>query len=404
MALKLLINSLYRGGAEKQFAALSALLPADAIILLENEIAQQADAGRIKTLSSHSSSTSSVLKTASIPLYTRRLSALAGPGDTVLSFMERANIVNVIAAGLSGHRAVICERTRPSGEFSGLRGALMRPLIRRYYPRAGLVVANSEGVKKDLADNFSVPPGNIRVIRNGYDIAGIAALADAPLDAAWAEVYKRPVLATSGRLTAAKGQWHLIRIFKSVKAACPAAALALVGDGELKAYLAELSGDLGLKTFLGSGAPPPDADVYFTGYHENPFPFLAKARLFAFTSLWEGFPNALVEAMACGVPVIAADCASGPREILSPDTPFDCRAKVPEKAPYGVLMPVLSGARRDTAPLEPAEEAWAAEISGLINNKTALNGCAVAGRKRAGDFEISGAVARWKEVLSTYER
>jgi len=400
MALKLLINSLFRGGAEKQFAALSALLPADAVILLENEIRQRTDPATLRTLSSHTSGTPSALKTAAIPLYARRLSALTGPSDTVLSFMERANIVNVIAARSSGHRAVICERTRPSGEFSGLRGALMRPLIKRYYPRAALVVANSEGVSKDLTDNFSVPAEKIRVVHNGYDTAGIAALAGAPLDAAWSEVYKRPVLVTSGRLTAAKGQWHLLRIFKSVKTASPDAALVLVGDGELKDQLTELAAGLGLKAFTGADAPPPDADVYFTGFRENPFPFLAKARLFVFTSLWEGFPNSLVEAMACGVPVMAADCSSGPREIISPDTPFTRSAARPENAPYGMLMPVLSGARRGSSPLEPAEEAWAAALIGLMNDKTALQCYAGAGAARAADFGLAKAVAGWESILT----
>ncbi|OGR41885.1 MAG: hypothetical protein A2X35_11280 [Elusimicrobia bacterium GWA2_61_42] len=400
MALKLLINSLFRGGAEKQFAALSALLPAESILLLENEICQPADAAKIKTLSEHRAATSSALKTAAIPLYAHRLAKLAGPGDTVLSFMERANLVNVIAARRSGHRAVICERTRPSGEFSGLRGALMRPLIKRYYPRADLVVANSQGVKKDLADNFLVPAEKIKVINNGHDTAGIAAQARVPLDAAWARVYERPVLATSGRLTPAKGQWHLLRIFREVKKTLPEAALVLVGDGELKPWLLELSRELGFKTFSGEGAPPADADVYFTGFRENPYNFIAGAGLFVFTSLWEGFPNALTEAMACGIPVMSADCSSGPREILAPATPFFTRTNAPEKAPYGLLMPVLSGRRLAAARPEPEELAWAGEICAALADKKALEAYARAGLVRAGDFALSKTAALWKEIVT----
>ena len=280
MGLKLLINSLFRGGAEKQLVALARLLPHDALILLENEISWPVDASKIKIISGHSSSTSPLVKTVSIPLYARRLAAAVQPGDTVLSFMERANIVNVLAARRSGHRAAICELTSPSGEFSGLRGALMRPLIRRYYPEAALVVANSAGVKKDLCGNFAVPEEKIRVIHNVCDVSGIAALAASPLPPGWAPVFERPVIATCGRLTAAKGHWHLLRIFKGLKQIIPEAALILLGEGELRDRLLNLSAGLGLKTFSGTGDPPPDADVYFTGFRENPYLFISKARLF----------------------------------------------------------------------------------------------------------------------------
>ena len=400
MGLKLLINSLFRGGAEKQFAALARLLPHDALILLENEISQPADAAKIQLLSRHTSSTSSLIKTASIPLYARRLAAAVRPGDTVLSFMERANIVNILAAKRSGHRAVICERTSPSGEFSGLRGALMRPLIRRYYPRAGLVAANSAGVKKDLSENFSVPEEKIRVIHNGCDVAGIDALAAAPLPPGWAPVFERPVIAAGGRLTAAKGHWHLLRIFRKLKETLPGAALVLLGEGELRRYLLNLSSGLGLKTFSGPGAPPPDADVYFTGFRENPFTFISKARLFAFTSLWEGFPNALLEAMACGTPVASSDCASGPREILAPATALTDRTLAPYHAPYGLLMPVLSGARPPAGtPPEAEELVWAEKLAEMLSAPAALRSYASAGLKRAADFDLRRTAALWLELL-----
>ncbi len=394
MALKLLINSLFRGGAEKQLAALAGSLPHDGLLLLEDEVDLPVPGPAPVPLSGHGASTSSLLKTACIPLYARRLAALTGPGDTVLSFMERANIVNVAAAAISGHRAVICERTRPSGEFSGLRGALMRPLIRRYYPRAALVVANSEGVRADLEKNFGVPPGGIKVIYNGYDLAGIRAAAARPLPQGWDAVLARPTVVTSGRLTAAKGHWHLLKIFSLVKKQVPGAALVLLGDGELAGRLSALAAGLGLRVCFG--APAPDADVYFAGYVGNPYAFLARARLFAFTSLWEGFPNALAEALICGTPVFSSDCSSGPREILAPGS------QAGEAGAYGVLLPVLSGAWRPAgAPPEPAELAWAAELSAALGDQAALRGYAASGLVRAADFGMDKSLASWTEALTT---
>lgn len=398
MGTKLLINSLFRGGAEKQLAALARLLPHDTLLLLENEVSQPVPS-RPVILSEHTASTSSLIKTASIPLYARRLAGMTGPGDTVLSFMERSNIVNVMAAARSGHRAVICERTRPSGEFSGLRGALMRPLIRRYYPRASLVVANSHGVRRDLTDNFGVPAERTAVVHNGCDCAGIASQASAPLPEGWPAVFERPVITTGGRLTAAKGHWHLLRIFAGVKKQVPGAALLLLGEGELESYLLELAAGLGLKAFSGHGAPPPDADVYFAGFRPNPYLFISRSRLFAFTSLWEGFPNALLESMACGAAVFAADCDSGPRELLAPGLEGP-KAPGPLETDSGILMPPLSGTRLAAdSPLEASEAAWAEKLSAMVLAGAALKVYGRAARRRAEDFDFSGMLPRWMELL-----
>ncbi|OGS08827.1 MAG: hypothetical protein A2270_11500 [Elusimicrobia bacterium RIFOXYA12_FULL_51_18] len=402
MALKLLINSLFKGGAEKQAAALSRRLTHDAFILLEREINFNPKSPRIEFLSDHTARTSAVLKTLSIPVYAKRLAGLTAKNDVVLSFMERANLVNILAASGTGRRAVISERICPSLEFSGLRGLLMKPLIKRLYPLADLVIANSKGVKKDLEINFGLRPEKVKVIYNGCETQSITKLAAEPLDYAWAEVFKNPVLITSGRLAAAKGHRHLLRIFSLVKKNRPGLKLVILGEGGLKTDLLKLAEDLTLNIFDAEKHPLPTGqrDVYFPGFVTNPYKFIARAAIFIFPSLWEGLPNALIETLACGTPVISADCPGGPREILAPDTAFDSGTTTPEYAPYGLLMPLLSGLKNPaSAPPEAMEEIWAAAISTMLENPATLEKYAGTGLKRAEDFELSKTAGLWRELL-----
>jgi len=92
------------------------------------------------------------------------------------------------------------------------------------------------------------------------------------------------------RLSLSKGQWHLIRIFKKIKEEFSQLGLLILGDGELKDYLVKFSQALELKTFVWDrDMLSENFDIYFLGFQNNPFKFMAKSRLFVFPSLWEGF-------------------------------------------------------------------------------------------------------------------
>ncbi|MCX5791597.1 MAG: glycosyltransferase [Elusimicrobia bacterium] len=388
--LKILVNSRFGGGAEIQAALLARTLGAEFLVL--------DGAGG---LTPWGAGLPGALKTLLLPHYARRLAAVCGPGDTVLSFMQRSNFANVLAARASGHRAVVCEVTQPSREFTGLRGALIKPLIRRLYPEAALTLANSRGNARDLEENFGFPPGKIKVIYNSCDTAAVAEQAAGPLPAGYDAVFRRPVIITSGRLTAAKAHWRLLCIFAEVKKTVPEAALVFLGEGELKRGLLCQCEDLDLAAHnAGGGSAPGAEDVFFAGFQANPFKFLARARLFAFTSLWEGLPNAVIEALACGLPVISADCRSGPRELLAPGTDPLAAAAAPEETATGLLMPPFPASPPEFgADADAQEKLWAEKIKELLADAPRLARLGGAARERAAAFAPGAKKAEWLEAL-----
>lgn len=209
--------------------------------------------------------------------------------------------------------------------------------VRRSYPRADAVVAVSQGVADDIRA-MGAAAARIHVIRNPVITPELAALArEAPPHPWLGEDAARPVIVGMGRFTEQKDFATLIRAFARLRAT-HACRLILLGRGRLQADYEALAARLGVA-----------ADIAYPGFAENPYGYLARARLFVLSSAWEGSPNALTEALALGTPVVSTDCPSGPRELLAGGR-------------YGPLVPVgddLALARAMAATLDaplPAAE------------------------------------------------
>ena len=240
--------------------------------------------------------------------------------QAMLSAMGYANIVALWARRLAGvpTRVVVSERNTLSSSVqhaSSWRGRLMPHLIRRFYPLADGIVAVSKGVADDLAQVTGIPREHIQVIYNPVVTPELQEKAQAPLEHPWFAPGESPVLLAVGRLTAQKDFPTLIHAFAQVRRAC-SVRLLILGDGEERPALEAIVRRLGL-----------ERDVSLPGWVSNPYAYMARASLFVLSSRWEGLPGVLIEAMYCGMLLIATDCPSGPREIL-------------RNGQYGHLVPV----------------------------------------------------------------
>lgn len=225
------------------------------------------------------------------------------------------NFSAVVARALAGvpTRVAVSQHTHLS------RHAQARPIVRwlvpRLYPRADAIVAVSRGVADDLAVDAGIPRERITVIYNPVVTPEIGALAEAPVEHPWLAPGAPPVVLGAGRLVKQKDFPTLLRAFARVRAQRNV-RLVVLGEGSRRADLERQARELGVAD-----------DVSLPGFVANPYAHMARAGLFVLSSAWEGFGNVLVEALACGCPVVSTDCPSGPAEIL-------------EGGAYGRLVPV----------------------------------------------------------------
>jgi len=292
---------------------------------------------------------------------------------------------------LAGVKRIVRVPILPVGWHSGLiNNFLYRVKMKLLYRNAHKIIAISSGIKNFLISKLAVNPAKIEVTFNPCDIHLISELSNEPLDEEEGKIFEHKVLLNVGRLSYEKGQWHLIRVFKLVFEKEPNAKLVIIGEGPLKSYLEKLILDLGLRD-----------KVHLLGWKPNPFKYMSKSYLFCFPSLLEGFPNAVIEALACSLPVMSSDCFSGPREILAPGTSYKVgKLRKPEYGKYGILMPVMDGklySARD--PLTWQERVWATEIAKLLKKPEKLEEYRKMGPRRAADFDISKIIPKYFSIF-----
>lgn len=231
------------------------------------------------------------------------------------------------------------------------RTDLYRALALEYLRDADCIMANSETIAADLAQDFGVDRTRVVVMANPIDIHRVAEQAALPAgEVDFGDGV--PTVVSVGRIERVKGLEYLLRAVAEVNLVRPVRCV-LVGEGGQGPYLKALSKHLGI-----------EERVHFVGQQENPFRFMSKAAVYALSSLSEGMPNVLVEAMACGCPVVATEIEGGiTRELLQDG---DC----------GLIVP-----RQDAASLAQA-------ILRILDDSTLRETLIVRGRKRADEFGL----------------
>ena len=341
-----------------------------------------------------------VAKLAHFALRLRRLGAIRRrlcPAVTI-SHLEGADYVNLLAPG--GGKRLLCIHgsKRHDANISGLLGAFRRHvLIPLLYNRADRIVTVSHEIGDELVA-LGVRRSLIRTIHNFFDPAAIRERSMAPLSADEQSIFAGPpVLVMSGRLTAQKNQAPLLALYAELLKRRPA-RLLILGDGELRQVLVEQALGLGLRVYDASagGSPASDYDVYFLGFQDNPFRLQRHADLFLLPSGWEGFPMVLGEAMACGLPIVSADCPTGPREFLAPATIGQAVRPLrhAEAGEYGMLLPIP--AEKDPASIG----IWADTLDQLLGDESERRRMAERSLVRAEDFTREKVGAQWLDVVA----
>lgn len=308
----------------------------------------------------------------------RRVQLFLGLGRIVRYFRRERPGVFMAAAShvhvpvLLAHRIAACDvplvlRVSNHLSRSGSEGAkpktrMFAPrLARRLYPRADAVIAVSRGVADDVHAVTGYPRDRIHAVQSPMLTDELRQRIDASVDHPWLAAGQPPVILGVGRLVKQKDFPTLIRAFARVRAARPARLLLLgrAKNNKKRRRLTDLIDSLGVTT-----------DVELTGYVDNPLAYMKRAAVLVLSSAWEGLPGVLIEALACGCPIVSTDCPSGPAEIL-------------EGGKYGRLVPIGDDA------------AMAAAILETLNAPPPRDAL----RARAEDFGADRAIDRYLSVL-----
>jgi glycosyltransferase involved in cell wall biosynthesis len=281
--------------------------------------------------------------------------------EVLISHLSHANLAAVLAMRpleIPTRLLLVEHLTMSAYKGTTVKDRMIQPLARWLFKHADAVAAVSRGAARDLEEQLRMPSDSVHVLYNPVVDDSLEQKRQESLSDPWLDASDQPLVVGMGRLTEQKDFGTLIRAFAQI--ANPSSCrLVILGEGEERAELEELVRQLGL-----------EERVLLPGFVKNPYAWLNQADLFVLSSRWEALPTVLIEALACGVKVVATDCPSGPAEIL-------------QDGRWGSLVPM-----QDEQALAVAMEQALSEQgdSGLL-------------RQRAADFSVESAVDQYLALI-----
>jgi glycosyltransferase involved in cell wall biosynthesis len=313
--------------------------------------------------------------------------------DVAVSFLEGADYINVLSRG--NERIIISVRGSKLHDenmlnyFYWLRSGFLIPWL---YRKADAIVSVNGGIARELKDHHGIPENKVMTIGNFYDHESILRLSHEPKESPIAQLYDKKILITTGRLSREKGLESLITVFSALRKKRNDIRFFLVGDGPEKEKLIQRCRQEALVVSDDATDLERSPDVVFLGARSNVFKYLEGSSIYVMNSLSEGFPNGLVEAMICGLPVMSSNCPYGPAEILDPGHQADFSNVKPRIAMHGILMPIAS----DSVSIG----LWVKTLSDALDNESLLADLSSSAQQRVRDFDTDHVMEQWLKVIN----
>ena len=386
----MVIPHLTDGGAEKVLSELSFSLSGkfNVYILLYYDRITYPFYGEKIIMENHIRITSSFFGTIRKVMFLRKVKKEYNI-DFCISFLVDPNLINVLSR--KNEKVIITLHTNLTEYYKrkNWTDRLKNKIhISLFYNLSDNIVSVSKGVQLDLVNNFWINKSLTKFIYNSFDINRILKKSCEELSKEHIAIFSKPVIINIGRLSYSKGQWNLLRVFKEIKLKKDV-NLVILGNGKYFDIYSKFIKDNKLED-----------SIFLLGHIENPYAYLKNSKVLISSSKFEGLSNVIIESLIVGTPVIATDCKSGPREIITDEEKEDKIQKA-EKYSIGILLPYTHPEKiefQNALTLEENEMKDA--ILELLDDPILCKNISENGKLKSITFNSDNQINEWLKILN----